>query len=526
MVQTETMSKQLLQNVGKLSVSSIGQAKRQCQRSFSKSKQGDRNRSSSGHRSQSQNQCTCGKCGKRHPPHKCPAYGQNCRCSGAKGHYAKCCKSKNPRNPKGRFSHKDTWEVSPEGPDDVEFEEDAIQIMFSKDSFHNNKHGQSLNIMFDEIEQTKALGDYSPPLILKCQSVPFFGNIVTNKGIRPDPSKVQAIKDWPVPNCLKDLQSFLGAVNFLSKFIPKLSKLHLPLQGLCKKDVDFMWSGTHQEAFNTIKDAICEEALLSYYDKDKPIFIEVDAGWQGLGAVLLQGDISHADASICNQTDGNYLLLRDCLKPIGYASKSLSEAEKRYSNIECELLGVVWAINHFHHYTFANKIYLISDHRPLHPLFSGKSLVSCSPRTARLLLKIVDKDVTFFYQNGPSMYVSDALSRLPSHNTQTGNKQEVKGLNVLVSKVSPIMSNVTLDMFRKETVTDKALSLLNLYVMHGWPSNENDCAEPVQTYFTFKEEISSVDGLIFKGQRLIMPQSLDTKPFKCFIDHTWVCPRH
>ena len=66
---------------------------------------------------------------------------------------------------------------------------------------------------------------------------------------------------------------------------------------------------------------------------------------------------------------------------------------------------------------------------------------------ARLLLKIVDKDVTFFYQNGPSMHVSDALSQLPSHNTQTGNKQEVKGLNVLVSEVSPIMSNVTLDMF-------------------------------------------------------------------------------
>ena len=171
-----------------------------------------------------------------------------------------------------------------------------------------------------------------------------------------------------------------------------------------------MWSETHQEAFNTIKDAICEEALLSYYDKDKPIFIEVDARGQGLGAVLLQGDIFHADASICNQTDGNYLLLRDHLKPIGYASKSLSEAEKHYSNIDRKLLGVVWAINHFHHYTFANKIYLISDHKPLHPLFSGKSLVSCSPRTARLLLKIVNKDVTFFYQNGPSMHVSDDLS--------------------------------------------------------------------------------------------------------------------
>ena len=361
-------------------------------------------------------------------------------------------------------------------------------LVFGKDAA---EHDRNLLALLDKCREVN-LTLNPKKLKFKCQSVPFFGNVVTNKGIRPDPSKVQAIKDWPVPNCLKDLQSFLGAVNFLSKFIPKLSKLRLPLQGLCKKDVDFMWSETHQEAFNTIKDAICEDALLSYYDKDKPIFIEVDASRQGLGAVLLQGDISHADVSICNQTDGNYLLLRESLKPIGYASKSLSEAEKRYSNIERELLGVVWAIYHFHHYTFANKIYLISDHKPLHPLFSGKSLVSCSPRTARLLLKIVDKDVTFFYQNGPSMHVSDALSRLPSHNTQTGNKQEVKGLNVLVSEISPIMSIVTLDMFRKETAADEALSLLNLYVMHGWPSQENDCAELVRPYFTFKEEISSV----------------------------------
>ena len=89
-----------------------------------------------------------------------------------KGHYAKCCKSKNPRNPrnpKERFSRKDIWEVSPEGPDDFEFEEDAIQIVFSKDSFHNNKHGQSSNIMFDEIEQTKALGDLLLSNKVHCQ---------------------------------------------------------------------------------------------------------------------------------------------------------------------------------------------------------------------------------------------------------------------------------------------------------------------------------------------------------------------
>ena len=77
------------------------------------------------------------------------------------------------------------------------------------------------------------------------------------------------------------------------------------------------------------------------------------------------------------------------------------------------------------------------------------------------------------------MCVSDALSRLPSLSSENGNKQEVKGLNVLVSEVSPILSNVTLEMFQKETASNEALSLLKLYVMHGWPSTEKDCAELV-----------------------------------------------
>ena len=83
---------------------------------------------------------------------------ENCKCCGVKGHYAKYCRTKNPRNPKERYSRRDTWEVSPERQgENFEFEEDAIQIKFSRDSFHNDK--RSSNIMFDEIEHTRALGD-------------------------------------------------------------------------------------------------------------------------------------------------------------------------------------------------------------------------------------------------------------------------------------------------------------------------------------------------------------------------------
>ena len=132
-------------------------------------------------------------------------------------------------------------------------------------------------------------------------------------------------------------------------------------------DIDFKWSDTHQTAFQAIKYAVCHDVLLLCYDKNRLTIFEVDASGQGLRAALLQGDISPEEFSSCNQTEGNYLLICDRLKPIAYASKSLSNAEKQYSNIEIELLGIVWAIKHFHHFTFANKVNINSDHKSFTP---------------------------------------------------------------------------------------------------------------------------------------------------------------
>ena len=155
--------------------------------------------------------------------------------------------------------------------------------------------------------------------------VPFFGNVVSDQGILPDPKKVQSIKNWPSPKSPKELQSFLGAVNYLSKFIPELSSLRSPLQGLVKKDSEYLWTGTHEQAFQRIKSAVCESTLLSYYEREllgvvwakiKPIFIEVDASGQGLGAVLLQGNVSSEELKQASQTEGKYLKFRNRLKPI------------------------------------------------------------------------------------------------------------------------------------------------------------------------------------------------------------------
>ena len=158
-----------------------------------------------------------------------------------------------------------------------------------------------------------------------------------------------------------------------------------------------------------------------------------------------------------------------------------------------------------------NKIHVISDHKPLQPLFNGKMLVTCSPRTARLLLKIIDKDIKFYYQNGPTMHISDALSRLSDHNTKRGNAQEIKGLNIQICEVCPVQSNVTINQIQAETAKDQDMQQLIKYIIQGWPNRQQDCVQQLQSYHTFKEELSVTDGLVFKGERLVIPQSLQSK---------------
>ena len=117
------------------------------------------------------------------------------------------------------------------------------------------------------------------------------------EGIKPDPNKVKAIKDWPIPLNVKELQSFLGSVNYLSHFVPELSSLTTPLQPLVKTNTDFIWLQSHTEAFEWIKNAISYDCLLQFCDVSCPLLIKWDASMKGLGCIFLQP----TDKNVTNQ---------------------------------------------------------------------------------------------------------------------------------------------------------------------------------------------------------------------------------
>ena len=112
---------------------------------------------------------------------------------------------------------------------------------------------------------------------INVDDVPFFGHVLTKDGIQPDESKVKLILDWPIPENQKELQQFMGSVNYLSKFLAFLSDLCAPLQPLLKKDSEFVWTDTHTIAFNRMKAHVSNDVRLQFFDSSKPLFIKVDA---------------------------------------------------------------------------------------------------------------------------------------------------------------------------------------------------------------------------------------------------------
>ena len=216
---------------------------------------------------------------------------------------------------------------------------------------------------------------------INVDSVPFFGQTLMKDGLQMDANKWKVIHNWPQPKNVKELQSFLGSVNNLSKFIPHLSSFRKPLQDLLKNSSECVWLKVYDEAFKTLKNAIVKDVTLKYFDSNLPIHTERDVLKKGIGVVMLQPDVQVENTS--------HREVPNNLRPVFYASKTLTGTESNYSNIEREMLGVVFSMLHFKHCTYGRQIHIITDHKLLITLFA-KNLATTSPRLSRMLIKILD----------------------------------------------------------------------------------------------------------------------------------------
>ena len=176
-----------------------------------------------------------------------------------------------------------------------------------------------------------------------------------------------------IPQLQKEEQSFIGMINYLSKFSPRLSELAEPIWELVKEKVPFIWAPEHQESFAMFKKEIIRAPILAYYNPQKETVLQTDVSTKGLGACLLQDE-----------------------KPIYFASKALTETQRGYVAIEIKSLAVAWAVEKFHHFLYGCHFILKTDQKPLEAILS-KSLNQATQRLQHILTRTLPYSFTVRY---------------------------------------------------------------------------------------------------------------------------------
>ncbi|CAM4569383.1 unnamed protein product [Caretta caretta] len=222
--------------------------------------------------------------------------------------------------------------------------------------------------------------------------VSYLGHRVGSGRLKPEPAKVEVIRDWPAPHTKKQVQAFIGMAGYYRRFVPHFSAIATPITELCKKGKPdkVVWTEQCQEAFRALKEALGSGPVLANPDFDKAFVVFTDASDTGLGAVLMQEDEKGER------------------HPIVYLSKKLLPREQHYAAIEKECLAMVWALKKLEPYLFGRHFTVYTDPSPLTWLHQMKG---ANAKLLRWSLLLQDDDMDVVHVKGSANLIADALSR-------------------------------------------------------------------------------------------------------------------
>ena len=314
----------------------------------------------------------------------------------------------------------------------------------------------------------------------KMREVQYIGHLLTSSGLKADPNKVAAVLDMDPPTDVAGVQRFVGMVKYLSKFLPDLSDVSEPIRRLTHTDVEWQWTSEQDQAFRKIKQLATSAPVLKYFDSTIDTEGQGDASDHGLGFALLQND-----------------------QPVTYASRALTSAETRYSQIEKELLAQVFGLQRNHQYVYGRKVRLWTDHKPLIAI-AKKPLSACPKRLQRLLQQLRQYDVELCYKPGKEMYIADTLSRayLPNTARSTAEK-ETETIHMIDDLPISAQSH---ELIVKTMAEDQSLQVVKQYVLHGWPDNKSQVKPEAHPYFNVRDELTVENDILFRGTRVVVPQ--------------------
>ena len=294
-------------------------------------------------------------------------------------------------------------------------------------------------------------------------SVEYQGHDITRDGLRTADSKVEAIVRAPAPKNVMELRSFLGLINYYGKFLQNLATTLFPLYSLLQKNKRWSWGQSQAEAFDAVKKLLLSSRVLVHFDDSLPLVLSCDASPYGIGAVL------------------SHIMPNGDERPVLFASRTLTETEKKYAKLEKEALAIVYGVRKFHQYLYGRKFELRTDHKPLVNIFNpGKPIPAmASGRIQRWALTLGAHQYTIKFQKGTENCTADAVNRLPLPETRT---EPPKPAEVVYLMEYLDTSPVTSRQIRRWTEKDSVLAKIKHWMLSGWPKETPD-DETVRPFF-------------------------------------------
>ena len=322
------------------------------------------------------------------------------------------------------------------------------------------------------------------------EKIQFLGHIIDKNGITADPSKVTASTEMKTPENISELRRFLGMANQLGKFTPRLAMITQPLCEFLSKKNSWSWTTSQEEAFIATKQELLKPTTLMLYDSNASTKVSADASSFGLGAVLLQ----------CNANDW---------KPVAFASRSMTEVERRYAQIEKEVLAATWACKKFTNYILGAKFTIKTDHKPHVPLLSTTHLHNLPPRVLHFRLRLNRFDYDICHVPGKNLCTADTLSRAPVAEPGPNSIAFQNELEVYMHLItsSLLASSSHLQEYHDKQKEDQECSLIRSYCTTEWP-DATDVPPNLKPYSEVRSELTLCNDILLHGCRIVVPVSM------------------
>ncbi|XP_060085463.1 uncharacterized protein K02A2.6-like [Ylistrum balloti] len=332
----------------------------------------------------------------------------------------------------------------------------------------------------------------------KCEfsqtTVTFLGHVIDENGIRPDPDRIQAVVDMKSPGNISELRRFLGMVNQLGKFSSKIADLTKPMRDLLSSKNEWIWGIQQEQAFNNVKSELSSAPILALYDPSGDTKLSAGTSSYGLGAVLLQ-----------KQRNSEW-------RAVAFASRSMTETEQRYVQVEKEALATTWACEKFSNYITGLSFEIETDLKPLVAFLGYKSLNELPPRIQRFRMRLMNYTYNISYTpgTGSSIRIADTLSRAPLPTKADKKVQELQ--EEVRAHVSQVIAQLPatsgrLSQIQDQQQKDPTCSEIISYRLHGWPDRRT-LSKSANLFWPMASELTVQQGLLMRNSRLVIPMAL------------------